>query len=59
MLQRQGLAVVTSEAFSVEENPPHAIRVALGAAATRYELGRALEVLATALNGSAVARSVV
>jgi DNA-binding transcriptional MocR family regulator len=34
-VQRQGLVVVTSEAFSVEETPPHAIRVALGAARSR------------------------
>jgi DNA-binding transcriptional MocR family regulator len=58
-VHKQGLAVVTSEAFSVEESPPHAIRVALGAAATRFELGRALELLAAALGGSAVASRVV
>jgi DNA-binding transcriptional MocR family regulator len=58
-VQRQGLVVVTSEAFSVEETPPHAIRVALGAARSRVELGRALHVLATALKSSAVTARVV
>ena len=58
-VQRQGLAVVTSEAFSVEETPPHAVRVSLGAAANRAELSRALELLATALKSSPVASRVV
>jgi DNA-binding transcriptional MocR family regulator len=58
-LQRQGLAVVTSEAFSVGEPVPHAIRVALGAAANRAELARALDILAAALRTSAVTARVV
>lgn len=58
-LQRQGLAVVTSEAFSVDEAPPHAIRVSLGAASSRAELARALDVLATALKTPAVTSRVV
>ncbi len=58
-VQRQGLAVVTSEAFSVEETPPHAVRVSLGAAASRAELARALELLATALKSSPIASRVV
>lgn len=58
-VQRQGLAVVTSEAFSVENVPPHAIRIALGAASSRQELVRALDVLATALRSSAVTARVV
>jgi DNA-binding transcriptional MocR family regulator len=58
-VQRQGLAVVTSEAFSVEETSPHAIRVALGAAGSRHELVRALDVLATALRSSTVTSRVV
>jgi DNA-binding transcriptional MocR family regulator len=58
-LQRQGLAVVTSEAFSVDEDPPHAIRVSLGAASSRAELARALDVLATALKAPAVTSRVV
>lgn len=51
-VQRQGLALATSEHFSVGEPPPHAIRVALGAAASRHELARALEVLVAALRTS-------
>jgi len=58
-VQRQGLAVVTSEAFSVEETPPHAVRVALGAAASRAELSRALELLATALHSSPAAARII
>jgi DNA-binding transcriptional MocR family regulator len=58
-LQRQGLAVVTSEAFSVEETPPHAVRVALGAADNRAELARALDLLAAALHAAPAAPRVV
>src|SRR5262249_42140365 len=36
-VQWQGLAIVTAEAFSVEDRAPHAIRVSLGAAASRSE----------------------
>jgi len=52
-VQRQGLAIVTAETFSVEESQPHAIRVCLGATSSRSELVRALEILATALKSSA------
>jgi DNA-binding transcriptional MocR family regulator len=48
-VQRQGLAVVTSDSFSVDEAPEHAIRIALGAARTRAELAGALDVLSSAL----------
>ena len=60
-VQRQGLAVVTSEAFFVGDTgePPHAIRVALGAARNRAELARALDILASALKSSAVTARVV
>lgn len=58
-VQRQGLAIVTAETFSVEETQQHAIRVSLGAASSRAELIRALEVLATALKSSAARIRVV
>ena len=60
-VQRQGLAVVTSEAFWVGESgePPHAIRVALGAARSRADLARALDILSGALTSSAVSAQVV
>jgi DNA-binding transcriptional MocR family regulator len=58
-LQRQGLAVVTSEAFSVIDEPPHAIRVSLGAASSRAELARALDVLATALKSPGLTSRIV
>jgi DNA-binding transcriptional MocR family regulator len=58
-VQRQGLAIVTAETFSVEETQQHAIRVSLGAAISRAELVRALEVLATALKSSAARTGVV
>jgi DNA-binding transcriptional MocR family regulator len=57
-LQSQGLAVVTAGTFSVAESEPHAIRVSLGAAGSRSELVRALEILATALRSSARTRIV-
>jgi hypothetical protein len=58
-VQRQGLAIVTAETFSVEATRPHAIRVSLGAAGSRYELVTALKILATALKSSANATRVV
>jgi DNA-binding transcriptional MocR family regulator len=58
-VQRQGLAVVTSEAFSLDETPPHAIRVALGAARSRAELARALDILSVALKAPAASARVV
>jgi DNA-binding transcriptional MocR family regulator len=58
-LQRQGLAVVTSDSFSVDDRPPHAIRVALGAARSRSDLVAALDVLAAALKSPAFASSIV
>jgi DNA-binding transcriptional MocR family regulator len=57
-VQRQGLAIVTAEAFSVEEAQPHAVRVSLGAANSRSELVLALEILAAALKSSAATRVV-
>ena len=58
-VQWQGLAIVTAETFSVEDRQPHAIRVSLGAAASRSELVRALEILSTALRSSAAGTRVV
>ena len=58
-VQRQGLAVVTSEAFSTGGAPPHAIRVALGAARSRAQLARALDILAMALKSPAATARVV
>jgi DNA-binding transcriptional MocR family regulator len=48
-VQRQGLAVVTSDSFTVDDAPEHAIRIALGAARSRADLAGALDVLAVAL----------
>jgi DNA-binding transcriptional MocR family regulator len=56
---RQGLAIVTAESFSVGEGQPNAVRVSLGAASSRAELVRALEILSTALKSSAARTSVV
>jgi DNA-binding transcriptional MocR family regulator len=58
-VQWQGLAVVTAEAFSVEDSQPNAIRVSLGAARSRAELVRALEILATALQSAGTRPHVV
>jgi DNA-binding transcriptional MocR family regulator len=57
-VQRQGLAIVTAESFSVGETQPHAIRVALGAASSRSELVQGLQILAAALRSPAVTRVV-
>jgi len=48
-VQRQGLAVVTSDSFTVGDAPEHAIRIALGAARSRADLAAALDVLSVAL----------
>jgi DNA-binding transcriptional MocR family regulator len=48
-LHGRGLAVVTAEAFAADTPPPNAIRLALGAARNRGQLGKALEILSEAL----------
>ena len=58
-IRRQGLAVVTSDAFAVDGHPEHAIRIALGAARTRADLVNAMEVLSVALKSPASASSIV
>jgi DNA-binding transcriptional MocR family regulator len=58
-VQRLGLAIVTSETFSVEDSQPHAIRVSLGAASSHAELVGALEILGAALRSSAARTGVV
>jgi DNA-binding transcriptional MocR family regulator len=58
-VQRQGLAIVTAETFSVAEAQPQAIRVSLGAASSRSELVQGLQILAAALRSSAAVARVV
>jgi DNA-binding transcriptional MocR family regulator len=58
-VQRQGLAVVTSDSFSVDDHPEHAIRIALGAARSRSDLVGALDVLTVALKSPAYASRIV
>jgi DNA-binding transcriptional MocR family regulator len=58
-LLHDGLAVVDSEAFSVDGTALHAVRVALGAARNRAELSQALYVLAAALKSTARAIQIV
>ena len=58
-IQKQGLAVVTSDSFSVDGTPDHAIRVALGAARSRAELVAALDLLAVALRTPPAAARIV
>ncbi len=48
-LRGRGLAIVTGEAFSVGDTSPNAIRIALGAARSRAQLAKALEILSDAL----------
>lgn len=56
---RDGLAVVGSEAFAVDRAGPHAVRVSLGAARNRAELGTALHLLVGALKTSNSATQIV
>ncbi|MSP74583.1 MAG: PLP-dependent aminotransferase family protein [Rhodospirillaceae bacterium] len=58
-VQRLGLAVVTSDSFSVDGDPEHAIRIALGAARNRSDLVGALDVLNVALKSPAFAPRIV
>jgi DNA-binding transcriptional MocR family regulator len=58
-VQRQGLAIVSSEAFAVGEVQPHAVRVSLGAASSRAELASALGVLKAALESEAAFTAIV
>ncbi len=48
-VQKHGVAVVTSDAFATRHPAPDFVRVALGAARTRADLTRALEILRDAL----------
>jgi DNA-binding transcriptional MocR family regulator len=58
-VQRQGLAIVTAETFSVTETQPQAIRVSLGAASSRSELVQGLQILAGGLRSSAALARVI
>jgi DNA-binding transcriptional MocR family regulator len=58
-LRRQGLAVVGSEAFAVEQMPPPAVRICLGAARNRAELSTALQLLLGTLHRAASPAQVV
>jgi DNA-binding transcriptional MocR family regulator len=58
-VQRRGLIVITSDAFSVGGEPVHAIRVSLGAVPSRADLVRGLTILAASLNSSPVAQEIV
>jgi DNA-binding transcriptional MocR family regulator len=58
-LRTRGLAVVTSEAFATNGVPPNAIRIALGAARSRAQLAKALEILADTLAAPAAGDQVV
>jgi DNA-binding transcriptional MocR family regulator len=58
-LFRNGLALVGSDAFAVDANPPHAVRVSLGAARNRAELAEGLRVLASTLKMPASRRQIV
>jgi hypothetical protein len=58
-VQPQSLANVTADPFGVDEAAPHAVRISLGAASSRRELVRALEVVAAALKPSAARTRVI
>jgi DNA-binding transcriptional MocR family regulator len=48
-LQAQDISVIPSDAFVTSGQPPEAVRIGLGAAATRADLARALAAMAQAL----------
>ena len=58
-LLRDGLAVVASDSFVVDGNPPNAARLSLGAARNRAELTQALRILIGALQRPADTRQIV
>jgi len=58
-LHGKGLAVVTGDAFATDASPPNAIRIALGAARSRAQLTKALEILSDALGSQAPDQNVV
>ena len=56
---RNGLAVVGEDAFAVNETAPRGLRVSLGAARNRAELGQALQVLSDAVKTPIEATQIV
>lgn len=52
-LHGRGLAVVTADAFATDVAPPGGIRLALGAAKSRLQLARALDILSSAFMAAA------
>jgi DNA-binding transcriptional MocR family regulator len=58
-LRRNGLAVVGEDAFAVNEAAPRGLRVSLGAARNRAELGQALQVLSSAMKAPAETMQIV
>ena len=50
---------MTSDSFSVDDAPEHAIRIALGAARTRADLAGALDVLSVALKSPVAVSRIV
>ncbi|MBU6463196.1 MAG: PLP-dependent aminotransferase family protein [Bradyrhizobium sp.] len=58
-LLRNGLAVVGSDAFAMNPDAPHAVRVSLGAARNRAQLVEGLQVMASALRMPSAQRQVV
>ena len=57
--QSRGLAIVGSDAFVVGTRAPDAVRLALGAASSRLELGSALGLLLSSLDGATPASHIV
>lgn len=58
-LENRGLAVVTGDAFAADANAPNAIRIALGAARSRAQLAKALDILRDALDSAAPPDAVI
>jgi DNA-binding transcriptional MocR family regulator len=58
-LLRNGLAIVSTEAFAVGGHAPYGARLSLGAARNRAELARALQILVTTLRQPASMKQIV
>ena len=56
---RHGMALVGEDTFAVCDTASHAVRVSLGAARNRAELGAALQFLAAAVKSSVASPQIV
>ncbi|HEY1927264.1 MAG TPA: PLP-dependent aminotransferase family protein [Caulobacteraceae bacterium] len=58
-LVRRQVSVVPSDAFAITSHPPEAVRIGLGSASTREELGRAMEWVREVLDGPRISSAAI